>query len=87
MREEQKKQQLLAALRQEKIQQKVESNNATATVYTPPDVPASEQSKPVQSLKDLIYSDNASALEQAAKEKYNSYPSNYDRLRDFPVPY
>ncbi|HDY7620013.1 TPA: ATPase [Vibrio vulnificus] len=81
--QEQKKQQQLAALRQEKA----ESNNATATVYTPPDVPASEQSKPVQSLKDLIYSDNASALEQAAKEKYNSYPSNFERLRDFPIPY
>ncbi|MBE3662192.1 ATPase [Vibrio navarrensis] len=81
--QEQKKQQQLAALRQKKVQ----SNNATATVYTPPDVPASEQSKPVQSLKDLIYSDNASALEQAATEKYNSYPSNFERLRDFPIPY
>ncbi|MGL0931825.1 ATPase [Vibrio vulnificus] len=80
---EQKKQQQLAALRQKKV----ESNNATATVYTPPDVPASEHGKPVQSLKDLIYSDNASALEQAATEKYNSYPSNFDRLRDFPISY
>ncbi|EGR1129032.1 ATPase [Vibrio cholerae] len=82
--QEQKKQQQLAQLRQ----QKVDRANANAVVYTPDDdgMPSSEQSQPVSSLKDLIYADNKQALQQVATDKYNSYPSNSVRIRDFPIP-
>lgn len=84
---EQQKQAQLAQLRQ----QKVERSNANTVIYTPSEVSGStenvdQRSQPVSNLTELIYSNNANDLEEMAKEKYNSYPSNFDRLRDFPIP-